>query len=53
MDDKQIKLLDGYYRVNDYYIHWWKVDGDSFDMKDPSEAMDYKPSLEYGDFGKF
>ena len=52
MEDNQIKLLDGFYKVKDNFIQWWKVDGDSFDMKDPFEAMDFKPSLEYGDFGK-
>jgi len=51
MEDNQIKLLDGFYKVKDNFIQWWKVDGDSFDMKDPFEAMDFKPSLEYGDFG--
>lgn len=51
IEDNQIKLLDGFYKVKDNFIQWWKVDGDSFDMKDPFEAMDFKPSLEYGDFG--
>jgi len=51
MQDNQIKLLEGFYKVKDNFIQWWKVDGDSFDMKDPFEAMDFKPSLEYGDFG--
>merc|ERR1719300_1793006 len=49
MEDNQIKFLDGFYKVKDNFIQWWKVDGDSFDMKDPFEAMDFKPSLENGE----
>ena len=51
MEDNQIKLLDGYYKVNDYFVQSWKVDGDNFKMKDAHDALDFGASVAYGDFG--
>ena len=52
LEDNQIKLLDGHYKVNEYFVKTWKVDGNNFNMRDPHDAIDFKARIEYGDFGK-
>jgi len=51
LEDNQIKLLDGHYKVNEYFVKTWKVDGNNFNMRDPHDAIDFKARIEYGDFG--
>ena len=53
MEDNQMKLLDGYYKVNESVFVTWKVDGDKIECKDAYDTYDYKPKLQYGDFGTF
>ena len=46
-ENSELRLLDGYYKVNDNFIQTWKVE-----MKDPYDSFDFgKASIEYGDFG--
>ena len=52
MEDNQIRLQDGFYKVNDGFAQSLKVEGEKVVMKDPFDAFDFKPSLKYGDFGK-
>jgi len=52
MEDNQMKLLDGYYKVNESVFVTWKVDGDKIECKDAYDTYDYKPILQYGDFGE-
>ena len=52
LEDNQIRLLDGHYKVNEYFVKTWKVDGNNFNMRDPHDAIDFKARIEYGDFGK-
>jgi len=47
-----MKLLDGYYKVNEAHFVTWKVDGEKIDCKDAYDTYDYKPTLHYGDFGE-
>ena len=51
MENNQMKLLDGYYKVNEAHFVTWKVDGEKIDCKDAYDTYDYKPTLHYGDFG--
>ena len=51
MVDNQIKLLDGYYKVNDSIFESWKVMGDDIKPKDPHNIYDIPMSVTYGDFG--
>merc|ERR1712029_837733 len=51
MEDNQIKLLDGVYKVNDSFVQSWRVEGEKIVVKDPFDAFDLMPSMEYGDFG--
>ena len=53
MVDNQIKLLDGYYKVNDSIFESWKVMGDDIKPKDPHNIYDIPMSVVYGDFGMF
>ena len=51
-ENSKLRLLDGYYKVNDNFIQTWKVEGTSLEMKDPYDSFDFgKASIEYGDFG--
>ena len=52
LDDNQIKLLDGYYKVHESLMVSWKVDGENIECKDAQDTYDFKPSIQYGDFGK-
>jgi len=52
LEDNQMKLLDGYYKVNESLFVTWKVDGDKIECKDAYDTYDYKPTLHYGDFGE-
>ena len=45
------RLLDGYYRVNGTFAQSWRVDGDTVEVKDAHNSFDYRPRIEYGDFG--
>ena len=51
MEDNQIKLLDGYYKVNDNIFESWKVTGTDIKPKDPHDIYDIPMSVTYGDFG--
>ena len=42
-----MKLLDGYYKVNEAHFVTWKVDGEKIDCKDAYDTYDYKPTLHY------
>ena len=44
-------MLDGYYRVNGTFAQSWRVDGDAVEVKDAHNSFDYRPRIEYGDFG--
>ena len=52
MEANQIRLQDGFYKVNDSFAQSWKIEGEKIVMKDPYDAFDLMPSLKYGDFGK-
>ena len=52
MEDNQIRLQDGVYKVNDSFVQSWRVEGEKIVVKDPFDAFDLMPSMEYGDFGK-
>ena len=52
LEDNQIKLLDGYYKVHESLMTSWKVDGENIECKDAQDTYDFKPSIQYGDFGK-
>ena len=52
-DKSQVKLLDGYYKPKQVtLVQHWKVDGDKIECEDPYNTYDFRPSFEYGDFGK-
>ena len=52
-DMSQVKLLDGYYKPKQVtLVQHWKVDGDKIECEDPYNTYDFRPSFEYGDFGK-
>jgi len=53
MEANQIRLQDGFYKVNDSFAQSWKIEGDGekISIKDPFDAFDMKPTLKYGDFG--
>ena len=53
LDDNQIKLLDGYYKVHESLMTSWKIDGENIECKDAQDTYDFKPAIQYGDFGKF
>ena len=53
IEDNQIKLLDGYYKVNNSVFESWKVTGTDIKPKDPHAIYDVPMSVEYGDFGRF
>ena len=52
MEVNQIRLQDGFYKVNDSFVQSWRVEGNSIELKDPYESINFMPTLEYGDFGK-
>ena len=52
MKESQVKLLDGFYKVNGTFTKSWKIDGNKIDVKDAHDSFDFKPRFEYGDFGK-
>ena len=52
MEDNQIKLLDGYYKVNNSFFESWKVTGTDIKPKDPHDIYDIPMTVSYGDFGK-
>ena len=52
MEANQIRLQDGFYKVNDSFAQSWKIEGEKIVMEDPYDAFDLMPSLKYGDFGK-
>ena len=51
IEDGQIKLLDGYYKVNNSIFESWKVTGVNIKPKDPHEIYDIPMTVAYGDFG--
>jgi len=51
MEVNQIRLQDGFYKVNDSFVQSWRVEGNSIELKDPYESINFMPTLEYGDFG--
>ena len=53
IEDGQIQLLDGYYKVNNSFFESWKVTGTDIKPKDPHNIYDIPMSVVYGDFGMF
>ena len=53
IEDSQIQLLDGYYKVNNNIFESWKVTGTDIKPKDPHDIYDIPMSVVYGDFGMF
>ena len=47
-----MKLSDGFYKVTDHFLDFWKVEGDKIEFLD---ILDIYPSslckVDYGDFG--
>ena len=52
IQESQVKLLDGFYKVNGTFTKSWKIDGNKIEVKDAHDSFDFKPRFEYGDFGK-
>merc|ERR1711973_628606 len=49
VEDNQIRLQDGVYKVNDSFVQSWRVEGEKIVVKDPFDAFDLMPSMEYGE----
>ena len=48
----QPRLLDGYYKPIESLMHFWKINGENIEAEDFHNTYDFKPSIQYGDFGE-
>ena len=49
----KMTLLDGFYKVSDHFLDYWKVEGDVMEFRDILDIYDAcQCSVEYGDFGE-
>ena len=54
--EEQIKLLNGFYKVDGHFLPLWRIDGNKLYMKDGWDILSSffsDCSVEYGEFGKY